>query len=75
MVEELDKLTVVKLKERLKELGLPVAGRKAELVARLQEALEAEGVSFEPYLVSFGKAFYIFVKVLFSIIQYDLWLF
>ncbi len=33
--EELTKLTVVVLKEKLKEAGLPVSGKKSELVARL----------------------------------------
>jgi len=33
--EELSKLTVVTLKEKLRDAGLPVSGRKAELVARL----------------------------------------
>ncbi|CAK0911472.1 unnamed protein product, partial [Prorocentrum cordatum] len=34
----LDSLSGAVLKERLKKLGLPVSGRKAELVARLREA-------------------------------------
>lgn len=38
MVEDFSKLKVAELKELLKERGLPVTGKKAELVARLQEA-------------------------------------
>ena len=33
--EELSKLTVPVLKEKLKEAGLPVSGKKAELISRL----------------------------------------
>ena len=33
--EDLSKLTVVALKERLRAAGLPVSGRKAELIVRL----------------------------------------
>ena len=36
----MSKLTVKILKSRLKELGLGLAGRKADLVARLTEALQ-----------------------------------
>tara|TARA_R110002110_G_scaffold209332_6_gene421756 strand:+ start:2448 stop:2882 length:435 start_codon:yes stop_codon:yes gene_type:complete len=36
-VESLKSLTVSALKLRLKELGLPVSGKKAELIARLVE--------------------------------------
>ncbi len=35
--EDLSKLSVAELKERLKAKGLPVGGKKAELVARLQD--------------------------------------
>ena len=35
--DELAALTVVKLKERLRELGRPVSGKKAELIARIME--------------------------------------
>ena len=38
-------MTVAQLKERLKEKGLPVSGKKAELIARLREG---EGESFVP---------------------------
>lgn len=31
----LEQLTVVELKEKLREVGLPVSGKKAELIARL----------------------------------------
>ena len=33
---DLDSLTVVELKQRLKEKGLPVSGKKAELISRLE---------------------------------------
>ena len=35
-----DELTVVELKDMLRERGLPVSGRKSELVARLTDADE-----------------------------------
>ena len=36
--DELSAMTVVKLKERLKELALPISGKKADLIARLLES-------------------------------------
>lgn len=36
-MQDWSKLTVVQLKEHLKERGLPLSGKKADLVARLQE--------------------------------------
>jgi hypothetical protein len=41
-MEDLNKLKVTDLKARLKKRGLPVGGLKAQLVERLQEALDAE---------------------------------
>lgn len=38
--EDLEKLTVVKLKELLRAKKLPVSGRKAELINRLKEVME-----------------------------------
>lgn len=38
---DLSKLTVVQLKERLRAAGLPLSGRKAELIARLSETASA----------------------------------
>jgi hypothetical protein len=38
MAEDLSVLNVAELKERLREAGLPVSGRKDELIARLEEA-------------------------------------
>ena len=35
MSEDYDKMTVAELKNLLKEAGLPVSGKKADLVARL----------------------------------------
>lgn len=45
MEEELNKLTVVKLKERLTALGLDTKGVKMVLVKRLAEALAAQKTS------------------------------
>lgn len=39
-IEDLKALTVAQLKDKLKELNLPITGKKADLLARLQEALE-----------------------------------
>ena len=39
-MSELSDLTVAQLKELLKEAGLPVSGKKADLIARLEEAEE-----------------------------------
>lgn len=46
---EIGKLKVVELREELSKRGLKTAGRKAELAARLQEAIDAEdGGSAQP---------------------------
>ena len=42
MTEEYESMTVAQLKELLKEQGLPVSGKKAELIARLMESSSAE---------------------------------
>ena len=42
---EYENLTVVQLKDLLRERGLPVSGKKADLIARLSEG---EEVSSEP---------------------------
>eukprot|EP01125_Pyxidicula_operculata_P017719 TRINITY_DN623_c0_g1_i1.p1 TRINITY_DN623_c0_g1~~TRINITY_DN623_c0_g1_i1.p1 ORF type:complete len:610 (+),score=201.99 TRINITY_DN623_c0_g1_i1:62-1891(+) len=39
----LSKLTVAELKEKLRDLGLPVSGKKADLIERLEEAGGADG--------------------------------
>jgi large subunit ribosomal protein L32e len=39
-MSDYDKMTVAELKELLKEAGLPVSGKKADLIARLQEGAE-----------------------------------
>ena len=39
-MSDYDKMTVAKLKELLKEAGLPVSGKKADLILRLQEDTE-----------------------------------
>ena len=44
-MDDLYSMTVAQLKEQLKERGLPVSGKKAELIARLREG---EGESFVP---------------------------
>jgi large subunit ribosomal protein L32e len=41
MAEDFGKMTVAELKVLLKEAGLPVSGKKAELIARLSDAGEA----------------------------------
>ena len=41
MAEDFDKMTVAELKVLLKEAGLPVSGKKAELISRLSDAGEA----------------------------------
>ena len=38
-MSELSDLTVAELKELLKEAGLPVSGKKADLIARLEDCL------------------------------------
>ena len=47
MAEDYDSMTVAELKEALKELDLPVSGKKTDLVARLQEATGAEATVAE----------------------------
>jgi large subunit ribosomal protein L32e len=42
MTEEYESMTVAQLKELLKEQGLPVSGKKAELIERLMEASGAD---------------------------------
>ena len=41
MAEDYDKMTVAELKVLLKEAGLPVSGKKSDLIARLSETDEA----------------------------------
>lgn len=41
-LEWIDGLKVAELKEELKKLGLPLAGKKAELAARLREHFASE---------------------------------
>jgi len=41
MAEDYESMTVAQLKEALKELDLPVSGKKSDLLARLQEAAGA----------------------------------
>ena len=43
-VDQDGKWTVVSLKAALRERGLPVSGRKAELLARLERAVDTEGL-------------------------------
>ena len=42
MTEEYESMTVAQLKELLKEQGLPVSGKKAELIERLMETSDVE---------------------------------
>ena len=54
-MDDLYSMTVAQLKERLKEKGLPVSGKKAELIARLREGEEESFVPDEKYDVSCAK--------------------
>lgn len=45
MTEDYDSMTVTELKALLKELDLPVTGKKTDLIARLQEAAGTEDVA------------------------------
>ena len=47
--EELSKRTVVQLKEQLRAAGLPVSGRKAELVDRLLSATAPAATTPSPF--------------------------
>ena len=42
MTEEYEKITVAELKVLLKEAGLPISGKKADLIERLAGAQEVE---------------------------------
>jgi len=46
-MSDYEKMTVAELKELLKEAGLPVSGKKADLIARLQEGAEDTPVAEE----------------------------
>ena len=39
-MSDYEKMTVAQLKELLKEAGLPVSGKKADLITRLEENME-----------------------------------
>ena len=54
-MDDLYSMTVAQLKERLKEKGLPVSGKKAELIARLREGEEESFVPDEKYNVDCAK--------------------
>mgnify|MGYP006251557437 FL=1 len=47
MTEEYESMTVAQLKELLKEQGLPVSGKKADLIERLAGAAEEEDTPIE----------------------------
>ena len=47
MTEEYESMTVAQLKELLKEQGLPVSGKKADLIERLAGAAEEEETPIE----------------------------
>ena len=47
MTEEYERMTVAQLTELLKELGLPVSGKKADLIERLAGAVEEEETPVE----------------------------
>ncbi len=46
-MSDYDKMKVAELKELLKEAGLPVSGKKADLIARLQEGAETSAPAEE----------------------------
>ena len=50
--EDLSKCTVVQLKEKLRAAGLPVSGRKADLIARLTGAAPDAPVTAPPTIDS-----------------------
>ena len=43
-MSEYSDMTVAQLKELLKEAGLPVSGKKADLISRLEEAEDHEDI-------------------------------
>ena len=47
MTEEYESMTVAQLKELLKEQGLPVSGKKADLIERLMESSSVEEEAVE----------------------------
>ncbi len=54
-MNDLYSLTVAQLKERLREKGLPVSGKKVELIARLREGTEESFVPDEKYDIGCAK--------------------
>jgi len=52
MADELGSKTVVELKAMLKEQGLPVSGKKQELIARLEGNATSEQIESEPSITS-----------------------
>ena len=54
-MDDLYSMTVAQLKERLKEKGLPVSGKKADLIARLREGEVESFVPDEKYDVGCAK--------------------
>ena len=47
MAEDYESMTVAQLKELLKEQGLPVSGKKADLIERLAGAVEEDDAPVE----------------------------
>ena len=54
-MDDLYSMTVAQLKERLKEEGLPVSGKKAELIARLRAGEQESFVPDEKYEIGCAK--------------------
>ena len=54
-MDDLYSMTVAQLKERLKEEGLPVSGKKAELIARLRGGEQESFVTDEKYEIGCAK--------------------
>ena len=46
-MSDYEKMTVAELKEQLKEAGLPVSGKKADLLARLQDGVKTTAAAVE----------------------------
>ena len=57
MAEDYEKMTVAELKVLLKEAGLPISGKKADLIERLSasEEVEKQSKKLRNHLMMVGK--------------------